>query len=180
MLGIRSKTIIAIVGVILTISISYFFFFVNQRDYNQGIVIQCKKELVTALVASMTRELNNQYSSRIKSFAFHHEKIVQHFADRDRQKLYEETVPIYELLQIENHYFDHINFILPNNEVFLRMKEPELFGDVEQNSCSVYSDSPANSEDGTSGFVYGSCGLLYRVIQPVYFQDKFIAMSFLV
>ena len=174
MLSIRSKTIIAIVGVILTISTSYFFFFVNQRDYSQEIVLHSKKELVTTLVSSMTRELNSKYSSRIKSFTTHQETIIQHFADRDREKLYEETAPIFKILQNENHHFDHINFILPDNKVFLRMQEPEQFGDVEKYSCSVYSDSPANSEDGTSGFVYGSCGLLYRVIQPVYFQDKFI------
>ena len=88
-MGIRSKTIIAIVGVILTISTSYFFFFVNQRNYSKQLVIQGKKELVTSLVASMTKELNNKYSSRIKSFAMHHENLVEYFANHDREKLYE-------------------------------------------------------------------------------------------
>lgn len=174
MLGIRSKTIIAIVGVILTISTSYFFFFVNQHDYSKDLVIQGKKELVTTLVASVTRELNDKYSSRIKSFALHHGPIIQHFAARDREELYEATLPVYKILQGENQYFDHINFILPDDSVFLRMQEPEKYGDFEQFSCSVYTDSSSGSEDGTSGFVYGSCGLLYRVIQPLFFQDQFI------
>ncbi len=174
MLGIRSKTIIAVVTVILAISASYSFFFLKQREQSQQLVIQSKKELVTALVASMTRELNDQYSSRIKSFALRHANIIKHFADRQREELYEETLQVFSTLQNENRHFDHINFILPDNTVFLRMLEPERHGDKEKYSCSVYSQTDRDSEKGTSGFVYGKCGLLYRVIQPLYYQEKYI------
>lgn len=174
MLSIRSKTIIAILGVILTISSAYFFFFLKQRDHSQQLVIQCKKELVSALVASMTRELNNQYSARIKSFALRHQMIVRNFAARDRESLYEATRPVYETLQQENSYFDHINFILPDDTVFLRLHKPDQYGDKEQYSCAVYSNSGAEPREPISGFVYGSCGLLYRVIQPLYFNEQYI------
>ncbi len=169
MLGIRSKTIIAIVAVILTISTSYFFFFLKQRDHSQQLVVQCKKELVTALVASITRELNNHFSSQIKSFALQQNNIIQHFAERDRQQLYNTTLSIFKVLQSENKHFDHINFILPDKSVFLRMQNPEQYGDLEQYSCRIYSD-----QGGVSGFVYGNCGLLYRVIQPLSYQGEFI------
>jgi PAS domain-containing protein len=174
MLGIRSKTIIAIVAVILTISTSYFFFFVKQRDHSQKLVVECKKELVTALVASMTRELNSQYSSRIKNFVLRQDNIIQHFAERDREQLYKATLPVFKTLQDQNRHFDHINFILPDKSVFLRMQEPEQYGDVEQYSCRIYSDQGPVQKAGISGFVYGSCGLLYRVIQPLNYQGKFI------
>ncbi|HER62801.1 MAG TPA: PAS domain-containing protein, partial [Desulfobacteraceae bacterium] len=174
MLGIRSKTIIAIVAVILTISSSYFFFFIKQRDQSQQLVIQCKKELVSELIASMTRELNDQYSSRIRSFAMRYENIMQHFAAGEREPLYEAVLPVYKILQAENEHFDHINFILPDNTVFLRMNEPERFGDEEQFFCTVHSDISPIPEQGISGFVYGSCGLLYRVVQPLYHQGEFI------
>ncbi|MCL7488591.1 MAG: ATP-binding protein [Desulfobulbaceae bacterium] len=174
MLGVRSKTIIAIVAVILTISASYFFFFVKQRDQNRELVIQCKKELVSELIASMTRELNEQYSSRIRSFAQRYENIIEHFAAGEREQLYAATLPIYRLLQNENPHFDHINFILPDNTVFLRMNEPEQYGDEERFTCSVYSDISSMPEQGINGFVYGDCGLLYRVVQPIFHRDQFI------
>lgn len=174
MLSIRSKTIIAILGVILTISASYFFFFLKQRDQSKELIIQCKKDLVTSLVASMTSELNNQYSARIKSFALRHEQIIRNFAERNRERLYEAAVPVYETLRRENSYFDHINFILPDKTVFLRLHNPDRYGDKEQYTCSVYTESVSNPTEPVSGFVYGSCGILYRVIQPLYFNQQYI------
>lgn len=174
MLGIRSKTIIAIVAVILTISSSYFFFFVKQRDHNQQLVVECKKELVTKLVTSRTRELNNQYGSRIKSFALHREKLIQHFAERDQEQLYAATLPVFRILRDENTYFDHIDFILPDHSVFLRIQEPGKYGDAEYPSCMNNVDLDPAMQTGISGFAYGSCGLLYRVMQPLHSQGVFI------
>lgn len=174
MFGIRSKTIIAIVAVILTISLSYFFFFIKQRDHNQQLIVQCKKQLVTELVASTTRELNTLFDARIKTFVLRQKNIIQHFAERDLEQLYAVTLPVFKILQDENKYFDHIDFILPDKTVFLQIHEPEKYGDLEQSSCVGYSDSDLERNAGTSGFVFGSCGLLYRVIQPLYYQEAFI------
>ncbi|GAB4346430.1 MAG: hypothetical protein Kow0089_23810 [Desulfobulbaceae bacterium] len=173
MLGIRSKTIIAVVGVILVTTTAYFFFFVKQQDQSRKLVIDSKKELVTTLVATMTRELDARYRSRIKSFALRNEKIIDSFARRDRDALYRETLAPFEILRTENHFFDHINFVLPDQVVFLRMKEPARHGDREEFSCSVYTDTGGKPE-GISGFVFGDCGLLYRVVEPLFLHDRFL------
>ena len=174
MLSIRTRTIISIVAVILAISASYFFFFIKQRDQNQEQVIRSKKELVTALVASMTNDINNQYSTRIKSFANRQKDIVQYFGERKSDELYRATLPVYKILQSEKNHFDHINFILPDNSIFLRMHDSEKYDD-EEYSCVVHSDvNHHGTNEGTSGFVYGKCGLLYRVVEPLQYQGKFI------
>jgi len=173
-MGIRSKTIIAIVGVILTISGCYYYYFIQKRDENRHLLIDCKKDLVTTIVTTLTKEIDTRYNARIKSFANYQTEIIENFAARDREQLYRRTLPVYELLRRENQYFDHINFILPDQTVFLRMHDPDSYGDEEQGSCLVMSELQGEGNDAVSGFVYGNCGLLYRVVHPVHYHGKFI------
>jgi two-component system, cell cycle sensor histidine kinase and response regulator CckA len=172
--NIRTKTVAAILGVIIAVSACYFFFYVRQQHENQRMLIESRKDLVTTLVAAFTDELDRQYSSRIRSFAFNRSEIMRCFADRDRQGLYEATLPVYKLLRQENRNLDRITYLLPDNSIFLQMRNPgEEDGQPPPLRLAGEGARPDNTSAG-NGFMYEEAGLLYAVVQPVYYQEKHV------
>lgn len=170
MLGLRSKTIIAILLVILTISIIYLSFFIRQRNENQQSMIDCKKDLVATLVATLTREIDKQYSARIQSFAMTRREIIKFFAEHDPEGLRRAAQPVYRILKDENRFFDHIDFVRPDDTVFLSIGDPE--GD--EPLCQLNMKEGTHPGRLSSGFVYDTRGLLYRIVQPIYYQERFV------
>ena len=173
MISHRTKAIISVLLVILTVSGCYLFFFVNQQKQNQNLLVESKKELVSTLATTLTRQIDKQYSSRVRSFVTIRKKQIQAFLDRDRETLYATTFPLFKVLQEENSYFDHINFILPDNTIFLRMHDPKQYGDEERHLVQHDSEINVMSYKFTSGFFYGACGLYYQVSHPVYNEGEY-------
>ena len=172
--SVRTKTILAILGVIVAVSACYFFFYVRQQHRNQELVIEYKKDLVTTLVATFTNEIDRQYNARIQSFAENRLDIVRFFADLDRQGLYQATLPVYRILRRENSYVDRIIYVLPDNSVFLQVREPGEEGG--RAAAARQGGGTARNDSGFAGggFVYEDVGLLYLVVQPLQYQDRYI------
>ena len=173
MVSYRTKAIISVVVVILTISGCYLSFFINQQSQHQTLLIESKKDLVSTLVTTLAGQIDKQYRSRIKSFVAIQNKQIQAFLNRDREALYSSTLAPFEVLHKENKYFDHLNFILPDNTVFLRMHEPENYGDVEKHFSAHDSENNIMDHRFSGGFVYGDCGLYYQVSNPIYSEGKY-------
>lgn len=175
MLHIRSKTIIAILLVFLTVSLLFFSLFIKQREETRQLIINSKKETVSSLVTTLAAQTDKLYSARILSMCQLRKGLTQAFAEQDRERLHELALPVYTVLQVENSHFAHINFILPDNKVFLSIREPEPVGsEVSGDLCQVGTGDEQQAEGSRSGFTYGRCGLLYRIIQPIHVQDRFV------
>ena len=166
----KSRTILAVLVVIIAVSACHLFFYVRQQHENQQLLVEARKELVTTLVAAFTDELDRQYSSRIRSFALNRGEIMRHLADRDRQGLYAATLPVYRVLKEENRYFDRITYILPDNSVFLEMR-----GAAEGDAWGA-PPGQAGNEAGPAGngFIYEEGDVLYIVAHPVYHRERFV------
>ena len=171
---IRSKTIIAILLVFLTVSLFFFFLSIRQREENRQLLLDSRKQMVSSLVSTMTGQIDKLYSSRIQSMTQIHEGMVQAFAGRDREKLYQKALIVYTILHQENRYFDHMNFLLPDNSTFLKVQDPDAHVDDGGKACQISATIEREAESGKGGFGYGSCGLLYRITQPIYQQDRLI------
>jgi two-component system, cell cycle sensor histidine kinase and response regulator CckA len=169
--NIRTKTILAILGVIIAVSACYFFYFVRQQHENQRLLIESRKDLVSTLVAAFTDELDRQYSARIRSFALNRSEIIGYFADRDRQGLYEATLPVYNLLRQENRHLDRITYFLPDNSVFLQVRNP-IEGDGQAPPPDPAGNGFQPDTFAGNGFMYGEAGLLYTVVQPVHHKGR--------
>jgi signal transduction histidine kinase/CheY-like chemotaxis protein len=101
------------------------------------------------------------------------EVLIKTFADRDRQRLQIRSKPFFDLLQKENPYFASLGWILPDNTAFLRVHDPENFG---QDVSKMRPDVVAVNKDRRqrSGFTTGYAGLHYRVVQPVFYQGAYL------
>lgn len=171
---IRSKTIIAILLVFLTVSLFFFFLSIRQREENRQMLLDSRKQMVSSLVSTLTDQIDKLYSTRIQSMAEVHEGMVQAFAVRDREQLYQEALIVYKVLHQENRYFDHLNFLLPDNSIYLRVQDAEAHGNDSGKACQISTMVEREPESGRGGFVYGSCGLFYRIAQPIYLHDRFL------
>nr|WP_022850342.1 cache domain-containing protein [Limisalsivibrio acetivorans] len=118
--------------------------------------------------------MRSVYSSRIRGFSKTNTELINAFAEGDRDKLYELSLPKYKTLQRENPYFQSIFYVTSNAKAFLRMHKPDEFGDDV--SGLAFIDDVINSKKMVSGFVYTKSSVFYRVVAPVYKDREFIGL----
>jgi PAS domain S-box-containing protein len=115
------------------------------------------------------------YTSRIGNILRLKSKMVAAFASRNRETLYIATLPLYEALKRENPYFEVMHFHLPDGTTFLRMHNPEFFGDNLKDVRPIV-EAVNRSKTQHSGFEIGRHGPYYRIVQPVFFEDNYIGI----
>ncbi len=174
---IRTKTILSMLVVILALSGGYLYIFIHQQQENRQLIIDGNKIRARTLIATVADRLCQQYRGRIQGLIYSRRDIVRFFADRERHKLFRATVPVFKQLRREDEYFSHINFVLPDNSLFLQVDKP---GQDE----GVYAYFPkgtggVGSPGMASGFEDNGYGLDFFIVQPVFEQKKCIgSMSF--
>lgn len=148
----------------------------NQRSMQQ--IIDSKAKSASIVAEAIIDQTSIQYQLRIKSFINYkssksREMMIQAFARRDRQELQRLCKPFFEILQKENPYVSTLGWILPDNHAFLRVHSPENFG---QNVAEMRPDVAAVNRfhEQRSGFTTGYIGLQYRVIEPVFYKNKYL------
>lgn len=92
------------------------------------------------------------------------------FIARDREKLYRETLHVFEESR-EKYGVTHMNFIDPNGVVFLRMQDPETYGDSPERS--VVRDAIA-SQKIQSSLELGKNSFALRIARPYYSDNNLI------
>jgi PAS domain S-box-containing protein len=95
------------------------------------------------------------------------------FAAHDREKLYDLTKGRWKTLQKENPYLKIMHFHLPDGTSFLRMHEPDHYGDriadIRPMIAKVHQ-----AKTVTSRFELGQAGLTFRLVVPIFDQKNYI------
>ena len=165
---------------VLIIAICSVFFTVLERQQSKAIdkLIQNKSENVKQLAETILSNMAKGYKKRIVGFTNpklspSRQQLIQAFADRDREKVFKLSSLLFKVLAKETPYFKSIGWILPNNEVFLRVQDPKKHGD---NVGTLRHDVAAVNRDRVqnSGFHPGIKGVQYRVVQPVFYNDTYL------
>ncbi|VAW39003.1 hypothetical protein MNBD_DELTA04-999, partial [hydrothermal vent metagenome] len=140
---IRTKTILSMLIVILALFGCYLYIFIHQQQENRQLIIDNNKIRARTLIATVADRLNQQYRGRIQGLIYSRRDIVQLFAGRERTRLFKAILPVFKQLRREDEYFSHLNFILPDNSLFLQIDKP---GQNEER-CACFS----KVTDGVSG-----------------------------
>ncbi len=174
---IRTKTILSMLVVILALSGCYLYIFIHQQQENRQLTIDSNKIVARTLIATVADRLNQQYRGRIQGLIYSRRDIVQLFAGRERHKLFKATIPVFKQLRREDEYFSHLNFVLPDNSLFLQIDKPGQ--DEEACSCFPKVTDGVGGPRMASGFEDDCYGLDFFIVQPVFEQKKYIgSMSF--
>ncbi|MGV1097926.1 PAS domain S-box protein [Thiovibrio sp. JS02] len=168
------KQAIILLSVVLLILAGLFLYHVQQlesRIFN--LMIESDARELHATAQTLQRYSYAKYRDRIKNLLLAAPAIVEAFAEGDRARLYAATRNKYDSLQRENPYFHVMQFHLPNGDVFLRMHRPYFPGNfpggVRPLVAAVHQGRAA-----LSGFEFCEEGLLFRVVYPVFAQERYV------
>jgi PAS domain S-box-containing protein len=169
----RSKTI-TLIGLIL-LFLSGVYLFQGYRHHINLIeqVIKITEDKFNSAIDSTQEFSFALYSIRINNLLTGDPGIVEAFANHDRDKLHQKTLSKYEALRAENKFFQVMHFHLPDGTTFLRMHNPDFWGDdlteIRPIVAAVHRDKKA-----LTGYEIGRHGPFYRIVQPVFYNGEYI------
>ncbi len=112
------------------------------------------------------------YTARIISMLGSSPGAVQAFAEQDKQQLYKLVRKRFQSLLKESQYFNGMTFYLPDGSCFLQLsrQNPTLDAEHSHETCRITKLNNAQ----TSGYEIIADGPMFKVVQPVFFQDTYI------
>jgi len=171
-LSSKNKTMLFVTSVMIVFSIVLFsVIYINQKNK----LITIEKEHYTKLQSSYNKIVNkhNQfYINRIKA-NINSKGIKEAFFKKDRKKLYELSKGRWNTLKSENKYLKVMHFHNPDGTSFLRMHQPNKFGD----NIAKFRQMVAKMHKVKKplfGFEAGIFNLAYRIFLPIFYQNEYI------
>jgi signal transduction histidine kinase/CheY-like chemotaxis protein len=161
-----SLVILLVCGFLLIEGVTHF----NGEIEN---AIQEQEKIIDGITHEIIKNSYDPYLYKIKFFIEQNEQIRQAFADRDRELLFHRSSSFYQGFQGENRFFHAMAFILPDGTVFLRVQNPELFGDNIGDSRPIIT-AVHESREQRSGFDIGKHGAIFWVAQPVIHNGEYL------
>lgn len=172
------KVIVSVM--LLIMAICTVFIILVQKQHNDKVVeiIAGKRESAALLADTLLTEISKQYQKRIKGFVNpavfpQREQMILAFADRDREKMLQLSKPFYTILKKENPFFASMVWCLPDNHIFLHVHTSVKH---RKNVKKMRPDIAAVNREKRqySGFDAGYMGMQYRIVQPVFYHDKYL------
>ncbi len=165
---------------LLITAICAIFIILVQRQHDDKVaaIIAGKNESAALLAGTLLNELSNRYQDRARAMAnpnvsLSREQMIHAFAEHDRSRLLQLSTPLFSVLKRENPYFSTLGWVLPDSHVFLRNHDPEKFGaDVTLMRPDIAAVNLEKKQH--SGFDAGYLGLQYRVVQPIFYHEKYL------
>jgi PAS domain S-box-containing protein len=165
---IVSLVILALSGFLLNEGISHF----NEEIEH---AIHEKEQLIDGVTNDIKQYSFDSYLFKIRYFVEQNEQLRKAFADRERDQLYRLSLPSYQYLHGENLYFHAMEFNLPDGTVFLRVQEPEIFGDNIGETRPIVTEVHKNRQQ-RSGFDVCKHGVMFWVAQPIQHRGEYIGL----
>ena len=148
----------------------YLFYTGKIQAYDRNI--QLLSEQLEHCFVNQTNTLAGHYSVRLQSFINTNQNIIKAFKLRDRERLYNLTLPRFNALKKENEFLLGFTYILPDATILLHMQKPDFFGDSV--SHIPFAQHVLKKKKTSIGFAITKIGAFYRIVSPVYVDDTFI------
>lgn len=179
-MNIKWKATGAVMVLIVALCLIFSGFAVYESRRNIDLLIQGQYDLIDGIVWAVEKQSHTYYSSRIKSLVNVEASpartaMVEAFRDRNREALYQRSLPFFKMLRKENPHFSTFAWILPDNRVFLRVQRATIHGDdVTTRRPDI---ATANQEKvQVAGYATAGTGLEYRIIQPVFYEGQYLGV----
>ncbi len=169
----KNKAMAVVCVVVLTLAAAFFHEGIMLHSNTIEQIILTREQAINAVISDISRYSLTPYQERLATLVATHNGIPQTLHDRDRAGLYGLVLPLYQALQRENKHLYVMHFHLPDGRSFLRMHNPEKFGDdlrhIRPAVQKVHADkTPLNC------YEIGIYGAFYRIIQPIFYQGAYV------
>ena len=166
------KIVISILLIQIVGSLIYNYLYHYQYTTVLNMTIKKKEHDTNFIVKNIFNEIRQKYTD-LGNELLKKPEIIEAFANRDRDELLRLSTPIYKKLKEDNSYFNIMNFYTPDTHDFLRLNKPDLFGNNLQSFHKI-TVKANESKEIQSGIEVGEYGIYYRVIFPVFKDNKHI------
>lgn len=167
----KAITVVALVVIILATVFVYQGILLHSRTIDQIILLE--EESIDATIKGITRYSFAPYKERLSNLLTTKKFIAKTFSDRDRDKLYELTLPLYKALKRENKHLHVMHFHLPDGRTFLRMHNRQKFGD-DLSKIRPAVQHVHKEKTPLTCYEVGIHGAYYRIIFPVFHQGSYV------
>ncbi|MCK5111243.1 MAG: PAS domain-containing protein [Arcobacteraceae bacterium] len=120
-----------------------------------------------------TLEHNKRYYKFLLQRLSQTTNIKQYIINNDADAIYKILKPKFDLLQKENKYFKILHIIKPDGTSLLRVHKKEQFID-NLSSIPPMIKEAITSKKITAGYGTGKCSTAYRVILPLFYENRYI------
>ena len=168
----KTKSIFAIMAIILTLSGIYLFRGIRLYRDTMDKNIAKTMDNTLFLMDETVKNSRLMYDMRL-NILIRDENIQAAFAGRSRDELYRHTLPFHDAYKAENPFYANLHFHLPSGHSFLRMHKPEEFSD-DLSAVRPMIMQVHRTQTPLSGYEIGKHGLFYRVVRPMFFKGEYI------
>lgn len=180
MMNTKWKVITSVMLLIFCLCVCYTIFFIQNSHKQLEDLVNLRADGVYNVTTTLLEQTGKQYRKHIKSFInFHsqpsHGGLLQAFADRDRDKLQELSLPFLKIFKEENPYFSTLSWVLPDNTAFLLVHKPEKYG-MKVSAMRPDIASANREHRQVEGFASSPIGLQYRIVNPVNFHNQHLGV----
>lgn len=162
---------------ILTLIFCVFAVIMASREFASGKnqLVRFQKHNIALLKVLFNNEIEKTY--RYYSLALEllakNNNILKSFADRDRDGLKNQLISFFNQKLRTEYMTKQMHFHLPDHKSFLRIHNPEFFGDDLTNFRKTVT-AASSSKKHVHGLEVGRGGIGIRVVDPVYYEGEFI------
>lgn len=169
MLSIKLKMLSCVaIGLVLTMT---SVFMVINHFYYKNIRLMATEHLnESQALFNEHIHFDTEKMTAILEMFFREERFKKIFAARDRERLYQEGLPLYKML-FDTYGITHFYFHLPDGTVFLRLHRKELYGD--RVTRETYKTAVLTGRL-SSGIELGKTAFALRVVAPYRYNSRLI------
>ncbi len=113
------------------------------------------------------------FRAQLQHLTSHHHEILDAFSHRDREKLYTDTIPVFEALKELFPELSNMHFHLPDGHSFLRVHRRNEYGDDLTFKRPMIAQMHLDHQP-KNGYEIGVHGLYYRIAEPILVDGQYI------
>ena len=166
------KATAMVVGTIFCLAGVFLFWGIRARHHDLDARIGAEQEHIRNLFDLTAKHSFAPYRLRIHSITATRPQLITALATGDRAAVLAECLPLYEVLQRENPTLVQFHFYTSDNRSFLRVHQPELYGDDLSSHPMVVETNRRHKP--LAGYATGRDGFFYQISQPIFAGETYL------
>ncbi|MBU0721525.1 diguanylate cyclase [bacterium] len=171
-LSVKNRTLLFVSVVLFIFSVVLLFIIYFQHLQRLNKTEQQYFENTKLLYSKISKKYESFYANKIMDI-INTRGIKESLADKNKDKLYEEALEKWNSLRNENFDLTEMHFHMPDGSSFLRMSNPESSGESILKHRGMVQEIHTNKK-AVYGFESCRNQLAYRILEPIFFNGKYI------
>jgi PAS domain S-box-containing protein len=169
---LQTQTLGLVFMILLTAFGLFFYIF---YDFQKSRLESVKQQYVEKIENSYNKNIQKHFKEHYKEVinSFLNMQMLKALAKKDKKTLQELTHDKYQELINSDSYVRQMNFYEEDGTVFLRLQNPQLFGDNALQERGMVATAFLKKQP-MQGYETGKMGVSYRIIIPLFYENKVI------